>query len=87
MHLFFGEFIILVQCLVIKRYFRKEEYLISWESSWNLSKFCEALFFREGFKKKKIYYGKFHTRGGQGGSFSISNFFYFFCSKWSKNHF
>ena len=41
-------------------------------------------------KKNKKNYGKFHIRGGGGGqqgSFSINNFFYFFCSKWSKNHF
>ena len=48
---------------------------------------CRKIFIREGLKKimeNSIIGGE---GGGQQGSFSISNFFYFFCSKWSKNHF
>ena len=71
--------------------FSKEEQQRKWKSftdqaqPWKLNRIfikCEFSF-REGFKKK-INYGKFHTRGGGGlerGSFSISNFLKFFLLK------
>ena len=59
---------------------------VSYLVNQNLSVRQSDFSVREGFK---IFFLKIMENsiiGGE-GSFSISNLFYFFCSKWSKNHF